>query len=119
MYFAKSCGYDLDSRVFFDHIIDHAEEGAGIELRLRRDLWATNSESHLQVFFVADQDIDVFHDAVNDRQRALMTAPDIPELGAVIQIERRHHSSGLGCLHRLDDELTGGFGKRRKDSATV
>ena len=56
---------------FFDHLVDHAEEGAGIELRLRVHFRSGNAEALLQVLFVADQHVDVLHDAVEHFDRAL------------------------------------------------
>ena len=56
--------------------------------------------------------------AITD-ERAFVAAPDVPELGAVVQIERSHRAGGLGGLHALDDQLTGGGRQCREDAAAV
>ena len=48
-----------------------------------------------------------------------MAAPDVPQLGAVVQIERSDRAGRLGGLHPFDDHLAGGFRQRGKDAAAV
>ena len=102
---------------FFDDLVDHAEERAGIELGLGRDFRPGNAEALLQVFFVADQHVDVLHDAVQHCDGALLAARDVPELGAVVQVERGDRARGLGGLHAFDDHFGGGRRERREDAA--
>ena len=52
-------------------------------------------------------------------ESALVAAPDIPELGAIVQIEGSDGARRLGRLHGLGDELAGGFRQCGKDSTTV
>jgi len=55
-----------DLRMLPHDTVDHAEEGAGIELGLAGDLDPRDAETLLQVFFIPDQDFDVFDDAPDD-----------------------------------------------------
>src|SRR5690606_5087289 len=58
MHFAQGGGHNFHLRVFGDDVVDHAEEGAGIELRLGFDFRPLHAQTLLQVFFVAHDDID-------------------------------------------------------------
>ena len=42
---------------------------------------------------------------------------DLPELRAVVQVERGDRAGGLRRLHPLDDQLGGRLGERREDAA--
>ena len=72
------------------------------------------AQAHLQVLFVAHQHVHVLDNMRDDRQSALVAAPDIPELGAVVQIEGSDRARRLGRLHGLGDELAGGFRQVRQ-----
>src|ERR1043165_3766375 len=54
VYFPQSRRYDLHLWVPFHHLVNHTEEGAGIEIGRRGDLGTTDAESLLEVFFVTD-----------------------------------------------------------------
>src|SRR5262249_6228418 len=51
--------------------------------------------------------------------RAFMTTGNVPEFGAVVQIEGNNCSRCFGCLHAFDDDFGGCLRKRRKNSAAV
>jgi hypothetical protein len=57
-------------------LLDHLEEGVRVELgvALACDFGAFHAESFLQVFFVADQAVDVLGDLLHD----LLSAPSSP-----------------------------------------
>src|SRR5207245_10138627 len=74
MNISQRSGENLDLRMFLGYLIDHAEEGAGIELRLRANLGSRNPEALLQVFFVAYQHVDLLYDAPQDLHRAIRAA---------------------------------------------
>ena len=60
-----------------------------------------------------------FDDAVQHRHGALLAARDVPELGAVVQIEGDDRAGRLGRLHAFDNHFGGGSRKRREDAAAV
>ncbi len=61
----------------------------------------------------------MFDDARDHRQGALVAAPDVPELGAIVQIEGGDRARRLGRLHAFGNELASGFRQRRENSAAV
>ena len=67
---------DLDLRIFLDDAIDHADEDARIELRLRRDFGARNAEALLQVLFVADEHVHEVDDAAEHLDGARLALPE-------------------------------------------
>ena len=68
-------------------------------------LRAGHAEAFLQIFFVADQNIDVGHDAPKDFARMGRAAGEIPDLFAIVEIERDNSAGGFRCLRGFDDEL--------------
>ena len=58
-------------------------------------------------------------DALHHRQRLRLPAPDVPELLAEVQIERRDRARRLRRLHAFDDQFARGFGQRGEDAAAV
>ena len=120
VHLAQRCRDDLDVRIVAHDAIDHPEEGARIECRRCRDLGSRDPEPLLEVFFVADEHIDVPNDPPQHRERARVPATgSVPELLTVVQVERHHGAAHLGRLHRFDDQLRRRFGQRREDPTAV
>ena len=74
---AQGGGNDLDLRMPGDDLVDHAEEGAWIELRCFRPgshLRPRDAQALLQILFIADQDVDVPKDAIEHLDGALFAA---------------------------------------------
>ena len=86
-------------------LIDHCEKGTRIEFGCSRDSWARDTEPFLQIFFISNQDVDIFHNAPEDRLGAFQAAEDLPEFGAIVQVEGDHRTGGLCRLHAFDDHL--------------
>ena len=101
---------DLYMRMLLRDILHHAKEGARIEFRLGMHVWPRNSQPHLQVFLVSNQDIDVLHDLIEDRHRPVVPTLDVPEFGPIVQVKGGHRTGRLGRLHGLHDQLRGGLG---------
>src|ERR1039458_6234701 len=112
-------GDDLDFRMLGGGGIDHPEEGGGIELGFGGDFGPGDAEALLQVFFVADQYVDVFDDAVENLDGAGGAAGDAPEFLAVIEVKGHHGAGGFSGLHGFDDDLGGGFREGGEDAAGV
>ena len=110
---------DLDVRVLRRHVADHREERTRVELVRGRHLWSGNAESELQVFLVADEHVHVLDDALDHGLRLRAAAPDVPELRAIVEVERRDRTCRVCRLHPLDDEFTRGVRQRREDAAAV
>src|ERR1017187_1390631 len=113
-----SCDH-LHMRMLLDHVVDHAEEHARIQLRLGRNFRPGDSQTLLQVFFVADEDVNVLNDGADDLHGPLVTTGDLPKLLAEVQIKRSDGSCGLGFPHHLRGQRSRGWGERREDAATV
>ena len=66
--------------MLLDHAVDQREERVGVEARLGGDFGAGDAQAFLQVFFVADQRIEVAGDLLDDllararRRRRMPTA---------------------------------------------
>src|SRR5215471_1726441 len=119
VHLAERGGHRLHVGVLGDHLFDHVEEGLGVERRLGGHFGARNAETLLQILFVADQDVDVLDDASDHFDGLLLTAPDVPQLLAEVEVEAGDGAGGFGRLHRLDDELASGLRERREDAAAV
>ena len=112
MHFAERRPHQLDVRKFLDHPVDHREEGVGIEFRFGLiDRRPGDPQSLLQVFFVADQRVDVGDDAADDFLPLRVAADRRPQLGPVIEIERIDGAGGMGGLHPFDDDFGGRLGE--------
>ncbi len=98
---AQGGGDDLDLRMLLDDLVNHPDEGAGVELVLGGDFGAGDAEAQLEVFLVADQDVHVLDDAVEDGDGAVVAAGDVPELGAVVEVEGDDGAGFLGGLSCL------------------
>ncbi len=109
----------LDVRVLFQHAVHHADEGAGIQLGLRRHLGAGDAQALLQILFVADDDVDVVDDAAQGLLRAVQATEYLPQLLAEVEIERDHGAGRLGRLHGFDDQIGRGRRQRGEDAAAV
>ena len=121
MHLAERGRHHLDVGELLHGGLDHPEEDARVELRLRllRDLRPLDAEPLLHVLLVADETIDVGDDLAHHLDCALLAAHRLPELGTVVEIER-HDSAGLPArLHALDDELARRLGECREDAAGV
>ena len=119
MNLAQRGGDDFDLRMLLGDVGHHADEGAGIELALGGNFRTGDAKAELQVFFVADEHIHVLDDAVQDGHGAVVTAGDVPELGAVIQVEGGDGTGGLGGLHGFDDDFRRRGRQRGEDAAAV
>ena len=89
MHLAQGRGDELDVGMALDDAVDQREEGVGVEARLAGDLRPGDAQALLKVFFVADQGIEMAGDAVDDLLAVLGAADGRPELGAVVEVERR------------------------------
>src|SRR5688500_14222356 len=65
VHFAQCSCHGLHPRILPGHVVDHSEERAGIELRFRRDFRPLDSKTHLEIFFVAYEDVDIVDDAAD------------------------------------------------------
>src|SRR5438874_2840162 len=88
-------------------------------LRAGGDFRPLEAETLLQVLFVADEHIDVFNDAAQDLVRACCPALRLPQLLAVVEVERGDDAGLARGLHGLDDKLGSSGGERREDAAGV
>ena len=52
-------------------------------------------------------------------ERSLVTAPDVPELGAIVQVKGDHRARRLRRFHPFDDHVAGGFRQCRENAAAV
>ena len=95
--------------MLLEDFVNHPDECARVELGLGGNFGARDAESKLEVFLVADQNVHMLHDAIKDRHRSPVAARDVPELGAVIEVEGNHGADGLGRLHAFDDHFGGGW----------
>ena len=50
---------------------------------------------------------------------ALVAAGDVPELGAVVEVEGDHRAGGFGRLHAFDNDFGGGRRERGENAAAV
>ena len=80
MNLAQRGGHDFHLRMLPAHILHHAKEGAGIQFRPGGHLGSGNAQAQLQVLLVADEDVDVLHDAVEHGDGPVVTADNIPQL---------------------------------------
>jgi hypothetical protein len=65
VHFAQRGGDDFDLRMQTNYVVDHGEEGSGVEFRLGRNFGPRNSESFLQILFISDQHVDIFDNALD------------------------------------------------------
>src|SRR5207237_489807 len=72
--FAQSGCHNFDLRMLLHNAIDHAEEGARVELGLGRDLWTRNAESGLQILFVSYEHVNILDDPPDDFDSAIPAA---------------------------------------------
>src|SRR5919205_1538907 len=119
VHLAQGRGDDLDVGVHLHHLVDHAEEGSGVELRGLRHVLPRNAEALLQVLLVADEHVNVLDDARHGLDRAPLAARNLPELLAEVQVERSHGARGLRRPHRFNDDLGRRLRQRREDAARV
>ena len=117
--FAEGGSDGFDVGKFAGDFFHHAEEGGGIQFGVGFDVLAFESESFLEVFFVADEDVNVFDDAIERFLGFVESTADLPELSAVVEVEGGDGASGFGGLHGFDDEFRGGGGKSSEDSAAM
>ena len=106
--FAESGGDGFDVGKFAGDFFHHAEEGGGVEFGVGFDVLAFESETFLEVFFVTDEDINVFDDAIECFLGFVESTADLPEFGAVVEVEGGDSAGGFGGLHGFDDEFWGG-----------
>src|SRR5687767_715681 len=70
--FAQGCRHHLNLWMLSHNPVDHAEEGAWVELGGRRDFRARDAESFLQVLFVSHQHVNVLDDAPDNLDGAIL-----------------------------------------------
>ncbi len=92
---------------------------SGIELGFGSDLRPGNAQALLQILFIADQHVDILHDAVDDLDCAFVATLHLPELLAEVEIEGGDGSSSLGLAHAFDGEFGAVGGERGEDAAGV
>jgi len=68
---------------------------------------------------VADQHVDVLHDAIEHRDCPRIAAGDVPELRAVVEVETKLRHPPPWRLHRFDDHFRRGLRERREDAAAM
>src|SRR5262249_5614627 len=104
----KRCGNNLNARIFLAYFVHHAEESTGLKFGLRSDFGSGDSQTHLQILFIAYQHIHVLDDSVENRYSMVMASGHVPESGPVIQIKRDYCTRVFGCLHAFDGQFGGG-----------
>jgi len=119
MHFSQSSSDYFDLGVPLHNAINHANECAGIELGMPRDFGTGDPQALLEVFFVADQDVDIFDDPPDHLDGAILAAGDTPQFLTEVEIEGDDGSLGTGGFHTLDDEFGGGFREGREDTAAM
>src|SRR5215472_3590831 len=67
VYLSQCRRNNLDLGMLLHYALDHAEKGRRIKLGPGGDLRTRNAKTFLQVLFVADNHIDVLHDAPDHR----------------------------------------------------
>src|SRR6185437_7649002 len=95
------------------------QEDARVELGACADFRAFKSKSLLQVLFIADQHIDVLDDLAKHFMSTLGSADSLPELLAIVQIERADNTGSACRFERFDQQLGGRFGQSGEDSAAM
>ncbi len=103
MHLAQCRRHQLDVRKLLDDAIDHLKEGVRIEFRPRPHIGTGDAQAVLQVFFVADERVYTGGDASQDLLSAFQAADGLPQLGAIIQIERTDGIGRLGCTHAFQN----------------
>ena len=119
MNFSKRRSDGFDVRQFFGDPFHHAEEGTWVELARLLNILAFDAETHLKVFFVADEYVAQFDDASQSRLAGFQTTGNLPQLGSVVQVEADDRSSFFGGLHTFDDDFRSRRRKSGKDTAAV
>src|ERR1035438_6430888 len=102
--------------MLFHDLVDHFEEDTRVEFGPGCNLGSCNSQSLLQVLFIANQNIHVLDDTSNHVDCVLIASGDIPELLTEVQVERGDSTSRFGLAHRFDRKFRRGWRKRCKDS---
>ena len=87
MNFTQGRGDHFDMRMFFGHIIHHAEKCGWIQFGRRFSRRSWNPETELQIFFVPDQHIHILDNLIEHRHGTVMASNNIPKLSPIIQIE--------------------------------
>ena len=85
MHFAQGRCDQLDVGILLDHAIDQREERVGIELRFGGHFRPGNAQPFLQVFFIADERIELAGDSLHDLLAALGAPDRRPEFGAIVR----------------------------------
>ena len=66
-------------------------------------------------FFISNQNIDIFHNALDYQPGALTSAPtQIFHSAAIVEIERDNRPGCIGSIHAFNDQLAVQFGQCRK-----
>ncbi len=105
MNFSECCGHALHVRKLANHVIDHPEEYAGVELRFRRHLRPRDAQPLLQIFLIANKHVNVLDDLANSVNCVRVTAMNLPKLFAEVQIERRDCAGIFRSFHQLCRKL--------------
>ena len=117
--FSKSCGNRFDVGQLFRDSLHHPEESTWIELADFLNVLAFDAQPHLQVLFVADQDVAQLDDLSQRGLARIQSSGNLPQLRSIVQVKADDRSRFLRSLHSLDND----FGRRRgqsgEDAATV
>ena len=114
------CGRnDLDARMTSNHMLNHRQERAGIQLGTCRHLRTREPETLLQILLVAHQHINVIDNRPKHLMSPLHPTHRLPQLLPVVQVERANNSSSPGGLHRFDHQLRRSLRQRSEDSPAV
>ncbi len=103
--------------MLLDHAVDEYEERIRVEARLARDVRPGDAEAFLKILFISDQRIKMAGDPLDHLLAVRRAADGRPEFRAIVEVERGDGAGGLGGLHSLDDQRSGGLGERREDAA--
>ncbi len=99
---AECGGDDLDPGISLNDLSDAGQETGRVEFGTRGHLWSGNSKSLLQIFFVANQHVDVFNNGAQHLLGAFDSADRTPEFFAVVLVERYHRTRSTSGAHRLN-----------------
>ncbi len=117
LYFAEGGADDFDVGIFGDDAFDHFFVGGGVEGAevFLVDAFDFEAEDFLEVFFIADEAIDMLDEVFGDFLGFFAG----PEFGAEIEIVGGDGAVGFGFLEGLFDDGGGGVGEGGDDAAGV
>jgi len=96
-----------------------AKKADGSELGLGVHVLDPRCDALLQVFFVADQNVDVLDDAADDLDGLLLAAHTFHSFSRKFEVEAGRGPGLVGCLHAFDDPIRRCLRTAREDAAAV